>query len=818
MQLFNRLLYASFGKRIVCCIAPMIRRIQDELRRAFDRAIRQVLRACMPWLGVLVLAAVPAYAKWNLALNGTAQCVILTAPGATPAETHAAEELSNFLQQITGARFESRTMAGEPTEYTILVGQGLAAANLFPGAELNGLGGEDYVIETAGHRLLLAGGRPRGTLYAVYRFLQDQLGVRFYTPWFTHVPKIPDLAIGEIHKHGGPAFEYRDPFWFPAFDGDWAARNGSNSQSARLKEQHGGQVTYKGFVHTFYQLVPPETWFKTHPEWFSLVKGKRVGERAQLCTSNPELRDFVVKRVREWLRESAGVNIVSVSQNDHAGACECPQCAAIDAREGSHAGSLLELVNYVAEKIEPDFPHVAVDTLAYQYTRKAPARLRPRPNVIIRLCSIECNFAQPLEHPSNQSFARDIRDWHRLTNRLYVWDYTTDFSHYLLPFPNWYVLGPNVRFFHRNGVAGLFEQGAYQSFSNEMSELRGWVLAQLLWNPEQDDRKLVREFVEAYYGVPSARYILQYFELVRSAARPFYVGIGHPDASPFLRFPVLAQAETLWQKAQAAARGDHERTWRIRQAHLPLGYMWLSQWVGLRRECLATGKKWPIDPSRKAYAEKWLATVNEPGPAGWSPMSRMRESGQTPTEFAAQMSSDPPESLYESPKRLKPARPTHDFLEPKGRPLFSVQDDRAIIFREPDCAGPVADGLASDGVAIRMSAGTDNARGAMEIYGANLPKSIRPGCYQLYYVARVQTAGGAKPDAPAFAARVFDHLSGKYVAERTVTVAESASGYRPYLVGTIKIHPYVRLWMGHAHDDSVEAVWLDRIFFIPEKE
>ena len=43
-------------------------------------------------------------------------------------------------------------------------------------------------------------------------------------------------------------------------------------------------------------------------------------------------------------------------------------------------------------------------------------------------------------------FARDIRDWHRLTNRLYIWDYTTGFSHYLLPFPNYYVLGPNVRF------------------------------------------------------------------------------------------------------------------------------------------------------------------------------------------------------------------------------------------------------------------------------------------------------------------------------------------------------------------------------------
>jgi hypothetical protein len=83
-----------------------------------------------------------------------------------------------------------------------------------------------------------------------------------------------------------------------------------------------------------------------------------------------------------------------------------------------------------------------------------------------------------------------------------------------------------------------------------------------------------------------------------------------------LRFPILAQAESLWQKAEDAAQGDRERLWRIRQARLPLGYMWLSQWVGLRRECIQSGEKWPIDSSRKAYAAQWLATVNEPGPPG----------------------------------------------------------------------------------------------------------------------------------------------------------------------------------------------------------
>jgi hypothetical protein len=756
----------------------------------------------------------PGQAAMELASTGLARCVIVTQAGATPAECYAAEELAAALNRITGATFEIQQLSANPPGSSIVIGPGPIAASSFPGVDLSQFGGEEFIIRSAGGRLLLAGGRPRGTLYAVYRFLEDYLGVRWYTPWFAQYPARPSLAVPALDARGRPAFEYRDPFWYPAFDGDWAARNGSTSQSARLKEKHGGQITYKGFVHTFYGLVPPAPYFKTHPEWFSLLKGQRTGERAQLCTTDPELRKFIVQRVKGWLRESPGANIISVSQNDHAGACECPRCTAVDKREGSYAGSLLELVNYVAEQIETEFPSVMVDTLAYQYTRKAPKTLRPRHNVIIRLCSIECNFAQPLTHESNRSFARDIRDWHRLTNRLYVWDYTTDFSHYLLPFPNWYVLGANIRFFHQNGVVGLFEQGAYQSFSNEMSELRAWVLAQLLWNPYQDDGKLIREFLEAYYGAPSARYIQDYFDLVSKKARPFYIGIGHPDASPYLRFSTLAAAERIWQWAEDAARGNQDRLWRVRQARLPLSYLWLSQWVGLRRECREAGKPWPVNPSRRAYAAEWLATVNESGPAGWSPMSRMRESGQTPAEFAAQVASDPDESLYEPPQRHRAPKAPADLPDSDQRKGVTVQDDLAIIFREPDCARPMADAQASDGVAIRMTAGPGSARGAMEIHGASLPRSLRSGRYKLYYVVSTEASQGARPEGPAFSARIFDPLAGRYVAERTVTVAESKPGYRSYLVGTIELNPYVRLWLGHAHDEAVQAVWFDRAFLV----
>ena len=77
-------------------------------------------------------------------------------------------------------------------------------------------------------------------------------------------------------------------------------------------------------------------------------------------------------------------------------------------------GTLLRAVNGVADAVLAEFPDVMVDTLAYHYTRTAPNVTVPRRNVVVRLCSIECNFAQPFSHPSNQAFMKDLSAWSAL--------------------------------------------------------------------------------------------------------------------------------------------------------------------------------------------------------------------------------------------------------------------------------------------------------------------------------------------------------------------------------------------------------------------
>lgn len=748
--------------------------------------------------------------------GGKARCVIVISPGATEAENYAAEALAATLREITGVEIPVQQHAENAPNSAIVVGPGALAVEHFPRVDLTRFGREELVISVVGRKMLLAGGRPRGTLYAVFRFLHLQCGVRWWTPWATTIPRRTRLRIAPMELREVPAFEARDPFWFHAFDEEWAVRNGSNSHHSRLTERTGGKVIYSGFVHTYYPLVPPERHFMEHPEWYSLIGGVRKTEGGQLCTTNPDLRAFIAQRVRRRLRDNPEASIVSVSQNDWHGACECERCRALDDAQGSHSATALALANYVGEAIKDEFPEVAVDTLAYQYTRKAPKDLRPLPNVIVRLCSIECNFAAPLENKSNSAFADDIRDWSRLSNRLYVWDYTTNFAHYILPHPNWFVLGPNVRFFHRHGVKGLFEQGAYQSTGAEMAELRGWLLAQLLWDPFQDDRKLIDEFLDGYYGKPSARYIRRYMRLMADAAKGEYVPCYTQPSAKFLSLNNLIQAEKLWQQAEAAARDNSDLLWRVKLGHLPVRYTFLARWTQLRRERLRTNAEWPLNASRKAVADEWLAVATGPGPKGWSPVTHINEGGVTPAAFIKQFEIDPPEPVIASaPKRLRKSAPPEEAKSLKVGDWVDAQDNLASLWNTGEGAEVQSDPTASDGAAVWMP-------GSHHEWAFQIPldrvKPALSGRWHVYVAVRVKHSPGADANARAFTAGVYDTNARVSRGDIAKTIGDVSSGYRTYRLATVDAHKALYVWVAPPANQAVESVWVDRVFFVRAEE
>ena len=557
-------------------------------------------------LGATLLAGgTMAGEAMTIAEKGAPKAVILVAGDATAPEKHAAAELAAFLGRVTGAAFEvtGRTRGDTPR---LLVGPGAArhAAARFSTA---GLGQEGIVIRTAGKDLILAGGRPRGTLYAVYTFLEDHVGCRWWSSKACTIPRRPTLSVGNLDVRYVPPLEYREAYWSDAFDGDWAVRNKSNGHSVRVDEKRGGKHVYAGFVHTFYRLIPPSKYFAKHPEWFSEINGRRTPERAQLCLTDEAMRRELVRNLTGWLRNSPAATITSVSQNDWAGPCQCRKCAAVDKAEGSHSGTLLKFVNAVAADIERAFPRVAVSTLAYLYTRKPPKHVRPRRNVIVRLCSIECSFSRPLAHERNRAFRDDILGWSKIADRLYIWDYTTNFKNYVLPHPNLRVLGPNIRFFVDHSVKGVFEQGAYSSRGAEMAELRAWVLAKQLWKPELDGGKLIDEFLEGYYG-PAAGHIRAYLNVTHDAvdAAGDYLRCFSPHTAKFLSFETLSRGWAHLAAAAATVRDAPDMLQRVRVAQLPVMYAFMMRWNEMRAKAKAAKAPWPMPDSIRATYEQFM--------------------------------------------------------------------------------------------------------------------------------------------------------------------------------------------------------------------
>jgi hypothetical protein len=565
----------------------------------------------------------------NLSVGGHAKCTIVIASEATPAESFAAEELVDYLKQVTGATVPVATEDKKVTGPRIVIGPNHLSRSLLGREVVDQLGAEEFVIQTKGNDLLLVGGRPRGTPYAVYHFLDDIVGIRWWAPGATYIPKNPELRVDSLNIRYTPAFAYRDVFITTAWDPDWAARNRLNSRVLNMKPggdllvtpdaRHGGGVVYNaGFVHTFAHYIPVGKYFDEHPDWFPEIDGKRM-KGDQLCLTNPEVVDFMVEQIRKELKANPGIGIVSVSQNDALGNCQCAHCKKIDEEEGTPMGSLLSFVNTVAERIEQDYPHVYIDTLAYTYTRRPPKHLRPRRNVIIRLCSIECSFSQPLDGPDNQAFADDLRGWAAIADNIYIWDYVATFTNFLRPHPNLRVLGPNLRFMAKNGVKGVFEEGTEVTRGGEFAELRSWMLARLMWNPEQDDRALIEEFVHGYYG-KAAPCILDYIDMIHDICEQSNYRLGYlvGDPQPFVTCETMTRAEALFQQAEAAVADQPDVLNRVRRAHLSVQCMWVMHYDAWAKEARAQGlpAPAPYDEIFSAFARQVQAdnvTIIVPG-------------------------------------------------------------------------------------------------------------------------------------------------------------------------------------------------------------
>ena len=544
------------------------------------------------------LLAPPPVGALDLARDGRALAPIRVAADASATERNAAAELAAYLGKITGAEFLIETGPGPAPSIEV----GWTETIRESGLNRGGFGPEHWIVRTVDNRLWLTGGEPRGVLHAVYRFLEEDLGVEWWTPWDETVPHQRRLRVGELDRSGEPLFVYRDLFGVRGST-LFHARHRLNGHYSRLTEDWGGSLRFGPpfHVHTFDRRISAERHFDEHPEWFSQIDGFRYGGKTQWCLTNEALLDAAEEQVRgsiaegERLAASGGESVPAyydVSQNDWARPCECGSCSTLVEEEGSPSGPVIHFVDKLAGRIAAERPDLKISTLAYHFTFEPPREARAGEFVVVRLADLhQRDFAHELDAPANAVVRDAIRGWGAAAEHLQIWDYRVTFhDDGDLPRADHRSLAAQYRFYAENGVEGVFVQTEFADVA-DMRDLEVWLAAKLLEDPYRDGEELIRRFLRGYYG-PAARPIANYLaDLARAVERfPGRLRFAAPASDFEWLDPYLVKrAQRRFAAAERRVAGRPELLARVRGARVALYRATLARWDDL----------WPASGSRR---------------------------------------------------------------------------------------------------------------------------------------------------------------------------------------------------------------------------
>ena len=566
-----------------------------------------------------------AAAEIALASEGKSTYVIVTPVQPTPEEATAAEWLATALKQVTGADFPIRKEHDPSLPQTcVYVGDTRAAQD--SGLLRDSLKSEEWHVRTAKQSLILAGGRPRGTIYAVTEFLEAAIGVLMLDPFTEVVPSRPTLTLPKLDRAGRPAFPVRAIF--TGFPYGYPAQAGRLMEKFRVwnknvidgREAVGGhpRVIPTG-VHSFGNFISSKEFAASHPEYFGMdAAGKRLTDDmgtpsawTQLCMTNADVRRITLERAKQFLLEDRAAaakesrepsHWLVLSQNDNtANLCLCPDCKAVVDREGSESGPLMEFVNHVARGLKDEFPDVLVQTEAYNFTINPPKTIRPESNVVVRYCDNYgmSDLTHPLSHSRNDRMKNIFSAWQETQCQLGVWDYWRVFQQhppgFFAPSTNVTAIRDDVRLFQKSGVqlltieiedlfgAGINAEPASADVQSFMP-LRTWIGLKLIDDPDKDLNKLIDTFCQGYYG-PAAEPMRKLLDRIEQKQQELPLRVVDVQrqvwAEAFCDAAFFTEAYQRLNEAIAATADDPVMQTHVRRERIVIdsAFLWLEQHV-----------------------------------------------------------------------------------------------------------------------------------------------------------------------------------------------------------------------------------------------
>jgi hypothetical protein len=726
--------------------------------------------------------------KAMLANNGNVMYSVYVGSTADATVRHAAQELVDYLTQVAGAPFGLTISDGTPGGPALIVGKHPVTDALVPELSNGQLGDDGFVIRSSGSRIVIAGSGSRGTMNGVNYFLDRYVGVKWFSPTYTFVPDKRKLKVSVDSDLQVPRFQYREMFVNDGNDEQFRAHNLLNGKS-----HYRAQVASVPGLDSWSDYVPTGV-----HNFHALVTDAVYHSGGQLLAMNEDVRRIAAESLIGKIaqRKAGGLDpSYGFSQQDTTWNPDPQSRSFAEAHGGSLAAPIIDMVGDLANRVKAQIPEARIGTLAYQFSYPAPTGLTLPDNVVVTLAPIDKDHGQSIDSAGNERYGQQIAKWAAISDHLVVWDYLTNFNGggYLQPYPNLYAMADTIKHIAQYpAVKGYFGQqtgGARGPVGVGFDELRTWVGARLLWNPDEDVNDLIAEFVNGYYGA-AAPYIGEYIELIHQslADSGAALTISTPIASPYLSFETMCQADGLFGQAEAAVSGDPAALNRVQRMRTGADLIILHRRAEFAHEADERNLVWSLDVANRLQRFKSL-TQNMP--------SFRIDNGDI-------------QQLYQLLELERIAPPVPGIVQ--NMPAGDWIDVQDIDFRLLSGATAVYDGKASDHAAARLS-GSSTAWG-IQLNNTSLP---RDGRWKLYAYARVDPGSGS-PGAGAFRFGLYPTVS----APAGETFGEVSDGeYRAVEIPwTYKYNPELSvqyLWFQPSASGAIQNLYVDRIVAVREK-
>ena len=406
------------------------------------------MKKTLPLLFLLVASCCSA-ALPPLFENGASAWRIVCAASATAPEKYAAEELQTYLKKISGAELPIVQTAAE-NDAAIVVGT-IATMPKLKDFGLSESSTEQILVRLEGNRLYFGGNMPRAALFAVYSFLRDELGCRWFWPGDDgeFIIKRNAYSLPALDRKIVPPFKYREMtpcnmhFHIPTEK--WFARNLLNrgSRTVEIRDKQG--LVRAGGGH---RVSISKKEFEAHPEWFSLLNGKRDQNGTAGCWSNAEFTNHVVQNIVKYARDYS-LEHLNIFPADITQRCECEKC-----RENPDASSRwFNYYSILVDKIHQELPDVTFGGIAYQESRAVP-KTKVEKLEYVQHCEYSRCYVHKFGDPACTLNAKTLAEFNAWQEKapMGIYGYEFDAFSPCMYQPCWNMLQDEVKLFRDKGV------------------------------------------------------------------------------------------------------------------------------------------------------------------------------------------------------------------------------------------------------------------------------------------------------------------------------------------------------------------------------